>query len=158
MGDAKSSMRANLLLTYVDFYPSFEDPSSDADDIIKYDTFLKAIDVYYSHAEKQKEEINIFHKEKSAISKLLNVEKDLDARSKQLQSKQAEYLVKATILQNNIDNVDRALLIIRNALDNDLSWEDIEEMVSEAKKKNNPVAMIVDRLKLLENTAVIKLW
>jgi hypothetical protein len=53
--------------------------------------------------------------------------------------------------------VDRALFLINNAIANQLDWNDINEIVEEAKDQGHPVASIIRQLKLDANHIVIML-
>ncbi len=53
--------------------------------------------------------------------------------------------------------MDRALFLINNAIANQLDWNDINEIVEEAKDQGHPVASIIRQLKLDANHIVIML-
>ena len=54
--------------------------------------------------------------------------------------------------------VERAIITINSAVSNQIDWEEIEEIVREAKVQNDPVAKIIKSLNLETNkiTLVLK--
>lgn len=56
-----------------------------------------------------------------------------------------------------IIQVERAIATINSALANQIDWEEIEEVVQEAKSQSDPVANVIKKLKLDTNQLVLSL-
>lgn len=63
----------------------------------------------------------------------------------------------AELIEYNLDDVDAAILAVRVALANGMSWEDLARMVKEEKKSGNPVASLIDKLYLERNCMTLLL-
>lgn len=57
----------------------------------------------------------------------------------------------AALIEYNLEDVDAAILAVRVALANGMSWVDLARMVKEEKKSGNPVAGLIDKLHLERN-------
>ena len=57
----------------------------------------------------------------------------------------------AELIEYNLEDVDAAILAVRVALANGMSWEDLARMVKEEKTSGNPVAGLIDKLHLERN-------
>lgn len=72
--------------------------------------------------------------------------------------KEVEHCIKmAELLEYNLEDVDAAILAVRVALANGMSWEDLARMVKEEKKSGNPVASVIDKLHLERNCMTLLL-
>lgn len=72
--------------------------------------------------------------------------------------REVEQCVKlATLIEYNLEDVDAAILAVRVALANGMSWSDLTSMVKEEKKAGNPVAGIIDKLHLERNSMTLLL-
>lgn len=63
----------------------------------------------------------------------------------------------AELIEYNLEDVDAAILAVRMALANRMSWEDLARMVKEEKKSGNPVAGLIDKLHLERNCMTLLL-
>ncbi|GIX85354.1 nuclear export mediator factor NEMF homolog [Caerostris extrusa] len=113
-----------------------------------YPSFDKAIDNYFSSMESQKIDLKAFQKEKEALKKLENVKKDHEQRLVKLHDSQSEDIKKAQLIETNLELVDKALLVIRSAIANQISWSDIQDLIKEAQIEGDPVAKAIKKLKL----------
>ena len=68
-----------------------------------------------------------------------------------LQHEQKGNLVKAQLIEDNIEEVEAALAIIRSAVGQAVDWAELARVVKEQKKLGNPVASIIHELKLEKN-------
>lgn len=72
--------------------------------------------------------------------------------------KEVEHCIKmAELIEYNLEDVDAAILAVRVALANGMSWEDLARMVKEEKKSGNPVAGLIDKLHLERNCMTLLL-
>ncbi|CAH1102827.1 unnamed protein product [Psylliodes chrysocephalus] len=111
-------------------------------------TFNEAIDEFFSSLESQKLELKAVQQERDAMKKLENVRKDHDQRLVALEQTQSVDKQKAELITRNQELVDKAILAIQTLLANQMSWEDITEMVKDAASKGDPVASQIKGLKL----------
>lgn len=114
----------------------------------EFDSFCTTVDEFFSSAESQKLELKALQQEREAMKKLENVRKDHDQRLVALGKLQEEDIQKAELITRNQELVDKAILSIQVLIANQLSWNDIEEMVKEATNKGDPLASIIMKLKL----------
>lgn len=63
----------------------------------------------------------------------------------------------AELIEYNLEDVDAAILAVRVALANGMSWEDLARMVKDEKKSGNPVAGLIDTLHLERNCMTLLL-
>lgn len=64
---------------------------------------------------------------------------------------------KAQLIEYNLQMVDAAITIIRNAIASQMDWRDLNELVLEEKKRGNAIAQIIDSLKLQTNQITLLL-
>lgn len=63
----------------------------------------------------------------------------------------------AELIEYNLEDVDAAILAVRVALANGMSWADLVRMVKEEKRAGNPVAGLIDKLYLEKNSMTLLL-
>ncbi|KAJ8925872.1 hypothetical protein NQ315_009724 [Exocentrus adspersus] len=110
--------------------------------------FNEAVDEFFSSLESQKLELKAVQQEREAMKKLENVRKDHDQRLEALEKTQNVDKQKAELITRNQELVDKAILAIQTILANQVSWEDISDMVKDAAAKGDPVAKHIKQLKL----------
>lgn len=126
-------------------------------DCTSFETFDDALDEFYSKIESQRAEQQQKAKESSAMQKLTKIRNDQENRALSLK-KEVEHCIKmAELIEYNLEDVDAAILAVRVALANGMSWEDLAHMVKEEKKSGNPVASLIDKLHLERNCMTLLL-
>ncbi|KAI8983879.1 fibronectin-binding protein A N-terminus-domain-containing protein [Pilobolus umbonatus] len=123
----------------------------------EYDTFDKAVDEFFSSIEAQKLELKTRRQEESALKKLESVRKEQESRVQKLLDQQITNVRKAQLIELNLNMVDAAITIIRNAVASQMDWQDLKDLVVEEKRKGNPIALIIDSLKLKTNQITLVL-
>lgn len=124
---------------------------------IRFETFDAALDEFYSKIESQRAEQQHKAKESSAVQKLNKIRSDQENRVVTLQ-REVEHCIKmAELIEYNLEDVDAAILAVRVALANGMSWEDLARMVKDEKKSGNPVAGLIDKLHLERNCMTLLL-
>jgi len=53
--------------------------------------------------------------------------------------------------------VDKAILIVRSAIANQIDWTEISNLVKEAQSQQDPVAMAIKEIKLQNNHIIMAL-
>lgn len=134
----------------IEYHPYLFSQYKDKPYII-FDTFMLAVDEFYSTLEAQRIDVKTLQQEREALKKLSNVKKDHLERIQELNKTQEIDKVKAELITINKVLVDGALLAIRSAIANQLSWPDIIELVKAAQSNCDPVANIIKQLKLESN-------
>ncbi|PAV75177.1 hypothetical protein WR25_21961 [Diploscapter pachys] len=123
----------------------------------EFDSFSTAVDEFYSKLENQKHQQKALNIEKEAIRKVENVKKDQETRIQALvESEERQKLVAERIIMNE-EFVERASLVIRNAIANKLTWDAIEEMRRKAAEAGDEVAKSIVKLQLDRNQFVMRL-
>ncbi|KAM7360796.1 nuclear export mediator factor NEMF homolog Clbn [Cochliomyia hominivorax] len=125
--------------------------------IVEFETFMLAVDEFYSTLEGQKIDMKTLQQERDALKKLSNVKKDHAKRIEDLNRVQEGDKQKAELITVNQGLVDNAILAIRSAIANQMSWPDIHELVKAAQANGDPVAGAIKQLKLEINHISLKL-
>ncbi|CAO3636146.1 unnamed protein product [Cunninghamella echinulata] len=124
---------------------------------LEYSTFDGAVDEFYSAIESQKLEMKARNQENAALKKLEAVRREQEGRVNNLLSQQMTNTQKAQLIEYNLDMVDAAISIIRNAVASQMDWLDLKELVLDEKRKSNPIALMIDDLKLKSNQITLLL-
>ncbi|CAI2185243.1 12483_t:CDS:10 [Funneliformis geosporum] len=152
----ESSQQDDEWDTYDEFHPFlFEQHKSKS--YKEFDSFDLAVDEYYSSMESQKLIIKQRNQEKAALKKLEAIKKEQYSRVENLQNAQLSNIRKARLIESNVDMVDQAILVIRNAIATSIDWKDLENLVLEEKKKKNPLAEVIVGFKLESNQITLLL-
>ncbi|XP_066142754.1 ribosome quality control complex subunit NEMF homolog [Euwallacea fornicatus] len=114
----------------------------------EFDSFCLAVDEYFSSLESQKLELKAVQKEREAMKKLENVRKDHSQRLVGLEKAQEEDKQKAELITRNQELVDRTILSVQMLLGQQMSWDNIEEVIDEARTRSDPSALAIKKLKL----------
>lgn len=120
-------------------------------DSTQFETFDAALDEFYSKIESQRVEQQQKTKENSAMAKLGKIKIDQESRVHALEREVQQCMKMAALIEYNLEDVDAAILAVRVALANGMSWVDLARMVKEEKKSGNPVAGLIDKLNLEKN-------
>lgn len=64
---------------------------------------------------------------------------------------------KGELILRNQQLVESCLLVVRTALANQLAWPDINQLISEARARGDPVASAIVKLKLETNHITLQL-
>lgn len=119
--------------------------------IEEFESFDKAVDIYYCNLESQKIETQALSAEKEARKKLDNLKIAQERRLDDLARTQKEDEDRARLIEMNSDKVDQALLIIRSMLANQMSWADIKMTIKQAQAANDPIASLITQVKFDRN-------
>ncbi|XP_049952116.1 ribosome quality control complex subunit NEMF-like [Schistocerca serialis cubense] len=142
--------------TNIEFHPMiFEQHSNQPHK--EFPTFDAAVDEFFSTLEGQKIDMKALQMEREAMKKLANVRKDHDQRLQALEQTQELDKQRAELITRNQQLVDDAIMAIRAALANQMSWPDIQAMVTELQNRQHPVACAIKGLKLQINHITLHL-
>ncbi|KAI9260165.1 fibronectin-binding protein A N-terminus-domain-containing protein [Sporodiniella umbellata] len=123
----------------------------------EFDTFDKAVDEFFSSIEAQKLELKTRRQEDAAMKKIESVRLEQEKRVETLLNQQLTNTRKAQLIELNLQLVDAAITIIRNAVASQMDWQDLNDLVKEEKRKENPIALLIEKLKLETNQITLVL-
>ncbi|KAF6175473.1 hypothetical protein GIB67_021963 [Kingdonia uniflora] len=145
--DILPPQEGNLNQIYDEFCPILLNQFKSRE-FIQLATFDAALDEFYSKIESQRSEVQQKAKEGSAMQKLSKIRMDQENRVHTLRKEVDRCITMAELIEYNLEDVDAAILAVRVALANGMSWEDLARMVKEEKRSGNPVAGLIDKLHL----------
>uniref|UniRef100_A0A2R5LNK1 Putative rna-binding protein n=1 Tax=Ornithodoros turicata TaxID=34597 RepID=A0A2R5LNK1_9ACAR len=135
------------IVTYNEFHP-FLYRQHESGSFVELPSFSAAVDQFFSSVEMQKISLRAHNQEKEALKKLENIRIDHEKRISALEHVQMEDIKKAELIETNLELVDRALLVLRSALANQIEWNEISVLIKEAQEQGDPVALAIKELKL----------
>jgi len=148
----------NENIIYDEFHPYlFTQFEGRQDDVITFPSFNEAVDEYYSKLETQQMELKKKHTENAAQKKLDNVRRVQEDRIKGLEEACERNVEMAQAIEANQDYVDQLIQLIRSFLASGMDWIDLENMLAEERKRNNPVALAIKELKLINGMVSVEL-
>jgi uncharacterized protein (UPF0264 family) len=95
--------------------------------------------------------------EENAAKKLEAAKREQINRIQGLESLQLSNVRKAQLIETNLQMVDAAILIIRNAIATGMDWRELEDLVKDEQKHGNAIALMIDSLKLETNQISLRL-
>ncbi|XP_063613689.1 ribosome quality control complex subunit NEMF-like isoform X2 [Penaeus indicus] len=122
-----------------------------------FSSFNMACDEFFSKMEAVKIDQKAMQQEKEALKKLANVKQDHMKRLQDLSNMQKNNILQGQLIELNKDLVEKAILVVRSLVANQIDWRQIRELLDEAKTRGDPVALSIKELKLERNTIVISL-
>jgi hypothetical protein len=117
----------------------------------EFESFDAAVDEFFSAIESQRLEIKKRAQEDHAQKKLDSVRMEHLSRVRGLEEAQQMNVMRAELIEANLEMCDQAIMIIRNAVATGMDWKDLADLVEEEKKHGNPIALMIDTLKLESN-------
>ncbi|KAL6040267.1 Nuclear export mediator factor NEMF, partial [Balamuthia mandrillaris] len=124
---------------------------------LEYDSFDRAVDTFFSQIEAQRIEEQRVAQEGVVIKKLDKVKEDQTRRIQSLKKAQLENVDKARLIEENLEDVEAAIMIMRTELSRGVDWNELWGIIKEARKNGDPIANIVHRLKLETNQVTLLL-
>ncbi len=121
---------------------------------LEYESFSSAVDEFYSLLEGQKRAIRAEAAEKSARERLEKIKQDQSKRMEGLESEMIRLKEHAELLKLHSGDVDKALGVINAAIQSGMDWDAIGELVEVEKANMNPIALLIKKL-VLENDSVV---
>ncbi|KAF1336097.1 Nuclear export mediator factor, partial [Globisporangium splendens] len=122
-----------------------------------FDTFDEAVDEYFSRFEAETAEVAKQAAQLAAEAKLAKLKKNQKTQIDQLLEVQDKSLKHARLIEENQQDVENVLLVIRSALASGMDWRGLEELVRFEQKNGNPVASLIHELDLAHNRVSILL-
>lgn len=153
-----SQKREGLL--YDDFHPfvphKFKKDASF--EILEFEGYNRTVDEFFSSLEGQKLESRLTGREEAAKKKLEDARHEQGKRIQGLQDAQAMNRRKAAAIEANVERVQEAMDAVNGLIAQGMDWIDIGKLIEREKKRQNPVAEVINLpLKLSENTITLLL-
>ena len=123
----------------------------------EFDSFNQAVDEYFTRIESQKLDLKTKNQEALFNKKIESARLEQESRMRGLEKAQEEFREKASLIEENLALVDQAIVVIQSCLANGMSWKEIEELLVSEKSRQNPVALLIDSLKLKSSMIVLLL-
>lgn len=123
----------------------------------EFETFMLAVDEFYSTQEAQKIDLKTLQQEREALKKLSNVKDDHAKRLENLNKSQEVDKQKAELITCNQGLVEHAISAVQSLIASQMSWPDIEKVVKEAQADDDPIAGAITKLKLEINHISLRL-
>ncbi|EEH11431.1 DUF814 domain-containing protein [Histoplasma capsulatum G186AR] len=147
-------------VAYIDFHP-FEPKQFESEpgtSILRFDTFNKAVDEYFSSVESQKLESRLTEREEIAKRKLEAAKTDQDKRVGVLKEAQELHIRKAQAIEANLLRVEEAVNAVNGLIAQGMDWGEIARLIEMEQSRQNPVAKVIKLpLKLYENAVTLLL-
>merc|ERR1712150_169067 len=150
----KDAEKSADLLTYDEYHPFLFEQHKHSP-YVEHNLFNKSVDEFFSKLESQKIDMKALQIEKGALKRLENVREDHRKRVDTLKDSQDKDMMIAELIEVNLQEVERAIATINSAIANQIDWEEIQEIVDEAKGQGDPVAILIKSLNLGANQIVL---
>ncbi|KAG0045096.1 hypothetical protein BGZ83_009655 [Gryganskiella cystojenkinii] len=142
------------LITYDEFHP-FLFAQHKTHEYKEFESFDAAVDEFFSAIETQRLEVKKRAQEDHAQKKLDSVRMEHLGRVRGLEEAQQLNVLRAELIEANLEMCDQAIMIIRNAVATGMDWKDLADLVEEERKHGNPIALMIDALKLESNQVCV---
>ncbi|KAG0005805.1 hypothetical protein BGZ65_010109 [Modicella reniformis] len=142
------------LITYDEFHP-YLFAQHELQTFKEFESFDASVDEFFSAAESQRLEVKKRAQEEQAQKKLDSVRLEHFSRVRGLEEAQQLNVLKAALIEANLEMCDQAVMIIRNAVATGMDWKDLADLVDDEKRRNNPIALMIDSLKLETNNVCV---
>ncbi|KAF8971959.1 hypothetical protein BGZ46_010228, partial [Entomortierella lignicola] len=142
------------LVTYDEFHPYLFSQHKSLD-YKEFESFDAAVDEFFSAIESQRLEVKKRSQEEHAQKKLDSVRMEHFGRIRGLEEAQQMNVMRAELIESNLEMCDQAIMIIRNAVATGMDWKDLADLVDEEKRHGNPIALMIDSLKLESNCVCV---
>ena len=125
---------------------------------IEFADFDSAVDEYFSKVEGQKVEAQRMEHEQSFVKRVDKVREDNQKRVQTLVDAEDKARKMAVLIEQNAELVDTVIKVIHGYLARQIDWTELAELVKQEKKKGNPIASVIHKLKLDQNSIVVLLY
>lgn len=125
---------------------------------IQFPDFDSAVDEYFSKVEGQKVEAQRIEHEQSFTKRVDKVREDNQKRVQTLVDAEDKARKMAVLLEQNAELVDTVIKVVNGYLARQIDWTELAELVKQEKKKGNPIASVIHKLKLDQNSIVVLLY
>ncbi|CAM9258170.1 unnamed protein product, partial [Ectocarpus fasciculatus] len=142
---------------YIDFIPYLFQQHKESAHIKEFPTFAAAVDEYFCKIEEQKLCRAAVAAEEAAHKRIEKTISDQEKMLRGLADTQQRLEAQAASIETCSTEVEKVRMVINSALSNRMSWDDISDMVAAETNAGNPIASLIKKLDLENDTAVLKL-
>ncbi|KAJ2774508.1 hypothetical protein IWQ56_000547 [Coemansia nantahalensis] len=133
-------------------------PAQSSPELVReFASFADAADTYFSSIEAQKLRTRAHQQEAAAERKLDAARAEHHGRVAALEKQHEHAERQARRIEANLEFVDQAIAIIRQAVAAGMDWRELEELVADQRSQDNPVAERIVRLNLAANQITLRL-
>ena len=147
-------LSSHFICSYDEFHP-FLFEQHKLQTFKEFESFDASVDEFFSAIESQRLEVKKRSQEEHAQKKLDGVRMEHLGRVRGLEEAQQLNVLRAELIEANLEMCDQAIMIIRNAVATGMDWKDLADLVEEERKHNNPIALMIDALKLESNQVCV---
>ncbi|KAJ2742695.1 hypothetical protein GGI20_004293 [Coemansia sp. BCRC 34301] len=122
-----------------------------------YPSFADAADVFFSNIEAQKLKVKAHQQELAAEKKLGAIKSEHEGRVAALERAHRKTEEQARRIEANLEFVDQAILIIRQAVAAGMDWKELEELVRDQQEQGNAIAERIVKMNLAANQITLEL-
>lgn len=140
---------------FVDFVCLSND--SDSADLRRVQSVNRAADLFFGQRESVELESKEAKMKREADLKLKAIESEQLGRICSIEKSIEQMLLDAQAIESNVQKVESACLVIRTCLDNEMSWNEIQELLEEEKRIGRSTATIIDKLGLATDNITLLL-
>lgn len=125
--------------------------------ILNFDTFAGAVDEFFAHLGGQKQALRAEAAELLAQQRLDKIRNDQQQRVISLEREQDKLRKHAQLIESHADDVEKAINVINSALNTGKDWEALNQLVEVEQKNHNPIALLIKRLTLDQDSMILSL-
>lgn len=125
--------------------------------ILNYSSFAEAVDEFFAHLGGQKQALRAEAAELAAQQRLDKIRNDQQQRIVSLEREQDKLKKHAQLIEIHADEVEKALNVINSALDTGMDWEALNMLVEVEQKNENPIALLIKKLTLDQDSMILSL-
>eukprot|EP00828_Plagiopyla_frontata_P019668 TRINITY_DN2513_c0_g1_i7.p1 TRINITY_DN2513_c0_g1~~TRINITY_DN2513_c0_g1_i7.p1 ORF type:complete len:173 (-),score=50.51 TRINITY_DN2513_c0_g1_i7:145-603(-) len=84
-----------------------------------------------------------------------NIKEDQEQRISKLKQDQENFLLKADLIEQNVQEIDAVINIIQTMQKSGLNWEQISKMINDSKKNGDPLANLIHSINWQKTEATL---
>ncbi|KAF0686277.1 Aste57867_21883 [Aphanomyces stellatus] len=119
--------------------------------IQEFHTFDQAVDEFFSKIEAQAAEAEKKQAAQVAETKVDKLKKHQQEQMAAFRRTQEDAVAQATLVEQNQQDIENVLLVIRSALASGMDWTDLDDLIKQEQHNGNPVATLIHKLDLAQN-------
>lgn len=119
--------------------------------------FGQAVSEFFVQLSAQKQQQKVWQAEQQAVQKRDKIQQDQEDRMRQLEQEILLQQQQAMAVQQHATKVDQALTVVNSAVDSGMDWEQLLDVIRVEKEHENPVAILIQELKLEDNLMILNL-
>jgi predicted ribosome quality control (RQC) complex YloA/Tae2 family protein len=123
----------------------------------RYGSLNDAVDEFFSKVDMHRHARAAQAQRRQAEKKVESIKQDQEKRVRELHDEVLHRELCARAITTAVQEVDRAILVVRSAVASGMSWSELDELVAAEKARGNPIAALIEKTKLDSNEVVLRL-